>query len=322
MKVGVLPEADHHNGWLGTLPGLPPPLRAVGSMHVDYAVVGGGFTGLAAARRLAELDPQARIALIDAGRIGNNAAGRCSGFAIDQAHNIRATNFAGSLEAERMQISLNRAGQDYLRDIVARHGIDCDWREEGKIHAAATRRGQTLIKAYSASLDLLGASYRWIEAPEMKAITGTDFYVQGLHTPGTIQVQPAAMVTGMARSMPENVAVYEDSPVRRVGYGPCHHLEFTDGEILTSRLLLTTNGFAPQFGFYQECLIPIATWASMSRKLTPDEARTLGGCDAWGIIPADPFGSTVRRTVDDRILVRNIYSYAGRLNCEEARPAL
>ena len=318
MKVAVLPKADNRNGWLETLPPLPPPLRIAGSIHVDYAVVGGGFTGLAAARRLAELDPQASVALIDAGRIGNNSAGRNSGFAIDQAHNIRARNFAGSLDTERQQISLNRAGQDYLRDIVTRHGIDCDWREEGKIHGAATGRGQALIRTYSGNLDLLGASYRWIEAPEMKAITGTDFYVQGLHTPGTIQVQPAAMVTGMAQSMPENVTVYEDSPVRSVAYGSVNRLESTDGEISASKLLLTNNGFAPQFGFYRNSLIPIATWASMSRKLTPDEIRALGGCDAWGIIPADPFGSTVRRTVDDRILVRNIYSYAGHLNCEEA----
>ena len=318
MKIGVLPEADNRNGWLEILPPLPPPNRVVGSIAVDYAVIGGGFTGLAAARRLAELDPQARIALIDAGRIGNNAAGRSSGFAIDQAHNIRTRNFAGSLDSEKQQLSLNRAGQDYLREIVTQHEIDCDWREEGKIHGAATKRGQALIRAYSGNLDHLGAAYRRVDAAEMKAVTGTDFYVEGLHTPGTIQIQPAAMVTGMARSMPDNVAVYEDSPVTNIAHGPEHRLETIDGEISSGTLLLANNGFAPQFGFYRKSLIPIATWGSMSRRLTPDETRALGGSAAWGIIPADPFGSTVRRTVDDRILIRNIYSYAKRLNCEEA----
>ena len=317
MKIGVLPKSDNRNGWLETLPPQPAANRAVGTTSVDYAVVGGGFTGLAAARRLSEIDPQARIALIDAERIGNNAAGRCSGFAIDQAHNIRARNFAGSLDAERRQIALNRAGQDYLRDIVMRHEIDCDWREEGKIHGAATERGRALAKAYSGNLDLLGAAYRWIDAAGMKAITGTDFYLQGLHTPGTIQVQPAAMVTGMARSMPENVAVYEDSPVTGIAHGPPHRLELADGTISCPTLVLANNGFAPQFGYYRKSLIPVATWASLSRRLEPDEVETLGGTAAWGIIPADPFGSTVRRTADDRILVRNIYSYARRLNCEE-----
>ena len=317
MKIGVLPRSDNRNGWLEILPPLPPANRAAGTISFDYAVVGGGYTGLAAARRLGELDPEARVALIDAERIGNNAAGRSSGFAIDQAHNIRARNFAGSLDAERRQIALNRAGQDYLRDIVTEQRIDCDWREEGKIHGAATKRGRTLIKAYSGNLDLLGAEYRWIDAAEMKAITGTDFYIQGLHTPGTIQVQPAALVTGMARSMPENVTVYEDSPVTGITHGSRHLLELADGEISCATLVLANNGFAPQFGYYRKSLIPIATWGSLSRRLEPDEVEALGGSAAWGIIPADPFGSTVRRIVGDRILVRNIYSFARRLNCED-----
>lgn len=318
MKIGVLPKSDNQNGWLEILPPLPAANRAAGTISFDYAVVGGGYTGLAAARRLGELDPQARVALIDAERIGNNAAGRSSGFAIDQAHNIRARNFAGSLDAERRQIALNRAGQDYLRDIVTEQEIDCDWREEGKIHGAATERGRTLIKSYSGNLDLLGAEYRWIDAAEMKAITGTDFYIQGLHTPGTIQVQPAALVTGMARSMPENVTVYEDSPVTGITHGSRHLLELADGTVSCTTLVLANNGFAPQFGYYRKSLIPIATWGSLSRRLEPDEVETLGGRAAWGIIPADPFGSTVRRIVGDRILVRNIYSFARRLNCEDA----
>ena len=90
-----------------------------------------------------------------------------------------------------------------------------------------------------------------------------------------------------------------------------------DGTISCPTLVLANNGFAPQFGYYRKSLIPVATWASLSRRLEPDEVETLGGTAAWGIIPADPFGSTVRRTADDRILVRNIYSYARHLYCEE-----
>ena len=78
MKLGVLPKNDNNNGWLRILPELPTANVLTDSHTFDYAVVGAGYTGLAAARRLAELLPDARIALIDAGRVGNNAAGRCS----------------------------------------------------------------------------------------------------------------------------------------------------------------------------------------------------------------------------------------------------
>ena len=104
-------------------------------------VVGAGFTGLAAARRLGELRPDARVLLLEAGRIGNGAAGRSSGFGIDHAHNIRSEGFAEAVEFEKQQIALNRAGLAYLNDAGNSHGINCDWRGGGKTHAACNDRG-------------------------------------------------------------------------------------------------------------------------------------------------------------------------------------
>ena len=50
-------------------------------MAADHVIVGAGFTGLAAARRLAELQPQARIIVIEATEVGEGSSGRNSGFA-------------------------------------------------------------------------------------------------------------------------------------------------------------------------------------------------------------------------------------------------
>ena len=318
MRVGILPKADRNNGWLEILPPLPPANPVTGCRSVDYAVVGAGFTGLAAARRLAELFPDAAIALLDAGRIGNNAAGRCSGFAIDQAHNIRTKDFAANLEAEKAQIAINRAGQDYLKAAVQAHAIACDWDEGGKYHAAATGDGQLALQAYAGNLDLLRAPYRWLDAGAMQALTGSRFYRQGLHTPGTILLQPAALVLGLARTLPGNIAVFEDSPVTGVSYGPPHRLVAGNGEITASALLLTNNGFAGQFGHCSKHLIPVVTWGSLTRPMTGAEIERLGGQGDWGIVPANPFGTSVRRTVDNRILIRNIYSYCSGLNPTEA----
>ena len=52
----------------------------------DWVVIGAGVTGLAAARRLAELAPGARILMLDDYRIGYGASGRNSGFIIDTPH--------------------------------------------------------------------------------------------------------------------------------------------------------------------------------------------------------------------------------------------
>jgi len=50
--------------------------------EVDFAVVGGGFTGLAAAACLRRLAPQKRVALFEAGAIGAGSSGRTGGLAL------------------------------------------------------------------------------------------------------------------------------------------------------------------------------------------------------------------------------------------------
>jgi len=319
MHIDILPRPDDNNGWLETLPAVPAAPAAAGAITVDYAVIGAGFAGLAAARRLGELAPERSIALIEAGRIGNNAAGRCSGFAIDQAHNIRAKNFADALDHECAQIALNRSGQDYLRQAVHEQGIGCDWREEGKIHGAATAHGEDMLANYSRNLDLLDAPYEAMDATQMRDTCGTSFYASGLFTPGTILIQPAALVRGLAATLPENVTVYEDSPVVAVDYGKPHRLSTPGASVSARTLVLTNNGFAAGFGFYRQHMIPISTYASLTRVLAAEETERLGGRESWGIIPADPFGTSVRRTADGRILIRNIYTFSRSFNPSEAQ---
>ncbi len=53
-----------------------------GTQTTDWVIIGGGFTGLAAARRIAELEPNARVILIDGKRVGQGATGRNSGFVV------------------------------------------------------------------------------------------------------------------------------------------------------------------------------------------------------------------------------------------------
>src|ERR1700687_6476164 len=47
--------------------------------EVDFAVVGGGFTGLAAAAWLCRLDPQKTVAVFEAGTIGAGSSGHTGG---------------------------------------------------------------------------------------------------------------------------------------------------------------------------------------------------------------------------------------------------
>lgn len=86
-------------------------------------------------------------------------------------------------------------------------------------------------------------------------------------------------------------------------------LTHRNGSITADTLILTNNAFGQRFGFLQGTMLPVFTYASLTRPLTQAEQAQLGGKAFWGLIPADPYGTTLRRTHDNRILVRNSFSY-------------
>lgn len=311
LTCHFLPQNDGRCGWYETLP--PPPTSAPlqGEVKADWVVLGAGLAGLAAARRLAELQPNAAIALVDARRVGFGAAGRNSGFMIDLPHDLNSHDYTGDRSRDLEQIRLNRGAIDYMRGIVQRHGIDCGWREQGKLHGAVEAHGLRALGAFAKGLSGLGEPYRELDAREMKAVTGTDFYKAGLHTPGCVLVQPAELVRGLGATLPENVRLYEDSPVREIIVGKPHTLVTDQGRLKAPRLVLANNAYAAQFGQLglKGRILPVYTYGSLTRPLGPQEVAELGGDESWGLIPADPMGTTVRRMGDGRIAIRNTFTY-------------
>lgn len=308
MHVKNLPSDDNSCGWSSTIP-LYEPQRLAGSTEADWVIVGAGFTGLSAARQLALHYPEDKILLVDAQRVADGSSGRNSGFLIDLPHDLSAPDYIGDLETARNDMALNRAAISLLRDIIKKEGIECHWRECGKIQGAVNARGGKVLDAYRTGLDRLGAEYRLMNAEAMERKLGTGYYSQGLFTPGTVLIQPAALARGLARSLPENVQLCELTPVTQVEYGKIIALQTPVGTIKTRRLLLTNNAFAKEFGFFSSELLPVFTYAGMTRQLTEEEQKSLGGDPYWGVIPADPFGTTMRRTPDQRITIRNSFSF-------------
>ncbi len=321
-RVTIRPDNDRQNGWYETIGPHPEPKVLEGDTDADYVVIGAGFGGLAAARRLAELNTGASIVLLEGDRIGNNAAGRCSGFIIDHAHNIRAKNFADDRSNAKRRIALNRAGLDWLDEIVHREGIDCDWRRTGKIHAAASDKGVALLDRFAASLEAVDEDYSMHDADELEAMFGTGFYKRGLHAPHSVVVQPAQLTIGLAQTMPENVAVYETSMVTDFDFGPPSTVRTARGSVRSPSLVIAANGFGEGFGLYKNRLLPLITWGSMTRPMGNDEVAALGGDDNYAIIPAHPAGTTVRRRADRRILIRNQYTYSRRSDVKKGLAAV
>lgn len=310
LEFARFPAPDGVNGWWESL-SPPAPAAVVSSAYrFDWVVIGGGITGLCAARRLAELAPGASIALVEADRIGRTTAGRNSGFFVDLPHDISSESYSRSVEADKADVRLQRHGIDYVRSVVSQHRIDCDWRDDGKFHAAVNKKGQTALKHFAEGLARIGERFEWLDEAAIGQVTGTDFYRGALFTPGCSTVQPAALMRGLATTLPANVQVFELSAAKHIDErGDQKVLTFAQGSIAARNVVLCTNAYAATFGGHPNGLLPVYTFASMTRVMTPDEAARLGGAHSWALIPADPMGTTVRRLATDRICVRNHFVF-------------
>ena len=311
LPCNIIPQDDGRCGWYESLPAPAPAIPLQGNVKADWVVLGAGLAGLAAARRLAELQPDKQIALIEARRVGFGAAGRNSGFMIDLPHDLTSHSYTGAREADFRQICLNRGAIDFMRNIVTRNNIECDWQENGKLHGAVEPHGIKALEAFAKGLSALNEPYEQLDSEAMKRLTGTSFYKAGLHAPGAVLVQPAALARGLGATLPENVQLYEDSPVRNIQLAAIHTLATDQGKITTPKLILANNAYAATFGQLglKGRILPVYTYGSLTRPLSAEEQATLGGEERWGLIPADPMGTTVRRLGNGRICIRNSFTY-------------
>ncbi len=309
-KISILPQDDRTNGWSAILPERTITAALKGDQHSDWVVIGAGYAGLAAARRLAENRPDDKVILLEAHEVGEGASGRNSGFAIDLPHNVGSS--LQELEGSHRFIRLSRAAIKYLEDAVASGNIQCDWSERGKYHAAvhASGRKDTLVP-FAKELDALGEEYRWLDRDQLKKEIGTGYFHSALYTAGGYLMNPAALTRGLADNLPENVSLHEHSPVTAAEFASGVRLATPDGSVAAPTAILAVNGFATQFGFYRNSLLSFASHASLTRPLTPDERAALGGEGDWGLTPVNAIsGVTMRLTRDQRILMRQRFRYA------------
>ena len=160
--------------------------------------------------------------------------------------------------------------------------------------------------------------YEELDGAAIRSITGSGHYRAGARTPGGATMQPAALVRGLAEHLPPNVEPYEESAVRGVGDGPPFTLEAGAGTAIADRVFLATNGYSSALGFLARRIFPLFTFASLTRALDDSEQQALTGEREWGAVCEEPFGATVRRMADQRILIRNTVRYTGGIASDRA----
>jgi len=316
IKVEAKPADLGESGWNAILPQRQGRPALCEDIDCDYLVVGAGFAGLSAVRRLQQLDPAARIVILEAQQLASGPAGRNSGFMIDLPHALASGGYAGDHSRDRRNIRMNRAAIAFAAENARQFGFgDEVFETSGKINAAGGDVGMAHNESYARHLDALAEPFELLDAGAMRDVCGSDYYRGGLRTPGTAVIQPALYIRSLADALQTqgDCQLFEESAVQELSRrGDRWQARCTGGAVTATRVILAVNGLIESFGFYRNRLMHINLYASMTRALHADEVAELGGESRWGFTPSDPIGTTLRRidgNAGTRLVIRNRCSY-------------
>jgi gamma-glutamylputrescine oxidase len=104
------------------------------SISYDVAIVGGGVVGCATAYWLRQRDPELRIAIVEAGSLGDGASGRNAGFVLLGTHQDYLTAIRSY--GERVAHRLWQFTRENRRLLARLNGSSFGWKEQGTLTVA------------------------------------------------------------------------------------------------------------------------------------------------------------------------------------------
>ncbi|WP_119390286.1 NAD(P)/FAD-dependent oxidoreductase [Taklimakanibacter lacteus] len=300
------PNYSNHCGWNAMLPKRRPRPALSRDTTVDFAVIGAGYTGLAIARRLHELNPDARIAIVEATTIGEGSSARNSGFT--SAHVLPRTASMEMAEKARIQSAFFSEAFEQLKRIIRDNNIDCDLHQVGSIRAAATEAGEASLRRVVEVAVANQIPHTVLGREDISRRIGSPYYRFGIHIQDTWLLQPAALIRGLADALPASIEFYEETPVKRLRREDGWLLETSGGVLRCKSLALANNGFIPKFGYLKSRMATIYTYAAVTEAIGDDRLGEIGEAESWGLLPPHRLGTTLRRIGRNRVMVRSLYS--------------
>ena len=298
-------ENDNSCSWINDLPSRKNIKVINKNEDCDWLVVGAGYTGLSAARKLGQIQPNQKIIVVDAQLAGEGASGRNSGYLVDTTLNDGFTSNK-ELENYKKKTNIYKLGIEVVKKFIKEHQVDCDWNECGKYFASSKNEDIKILINFSKTLSKLGFKHDLLSNNALTKRLGTSFYNTALHTKGGILLHPGKLVRAMIDTLPKNVKLIENSSLLKwTRYNDKITCYFKNGIINSKKIIFATNGFLKSLGIKKNYNFPLTLTASMTRPLSDEEFTSIGEPKEWGILPVRPMGATIRMTKDKRILIRN-----------------
>ena len=226
------------------LPAPPDTLPLDADARADIAVVGGGITGLSAALHAAEAG--ATVILLEAEEPGFGASGRNGGqvnpglkLDPDAVERAFGADLGGRMNA------LAGDAPKFVFDLIKRHAIPCEARQNGTLRAAVRAKHAAAVRATAEQLMRRGAPVEVLEGQALRRVTGTDRYLAAMLDKRGGDLNPLSFSRGLARAaIAAGARVHCRTRVAGIASTDgAWRLDTGRGCVRAAHLVIATNGY-------------------------------------------------------------------------------
>jgi glycine/D-amino acid oxidase-like deaminating enzyme len=274
------------------------------SGRYDVAVIGAGFTGLGAARRLAMAGRS--VVVLEAETVGFGASGRNGG----HLNNGLAHSFLHACETfgEAKAVALYHAfdeGIETIERIVAEEGIACDFRRSGKLKLASKpAHYEGLARNFEAVHRLADPETAMLTRADLGGEVVSDAFHGGMLQRRGAMMHMGRFVAGIAAAAVRRGAViFEQAPVTaRRASGTAWELETPRGRVTADKVVLATGAYTTAaFPYFRRRIVPVGSFLIATRPLTAAEiAATVPGGRTY--VNSLNIGNYFRLSPDNRLI--------------------
>ena len=245
---------------------------------VDVAIIGGGFTGISAARTLAKQGSS--VVVLEAETIGWGASSRnggmtLTGLKISMEEILRKYGH----EAAKRLFQCSLESVDTVENIIKEEKIDCGFARKGHLVAAnKPKHYQSLLS----QAEFMAKEFNYKVTPlaraEMKTEIGSDAYHGVLVDEVSGGLNPAQYLTGLAEASQKAGAVLcGRARVHQIEKGTHNYqLKTERGAVFSDKILVATSGYTgPVTKALQRKIIPIGSFIIATEPMNPELAREL-----------------------------------------------